>query len=163
MASLDRKDIADAIVALFEADTTVLYGAAMLINNITSNYVQFENAKVNANTPYKMFIKTNSTELLEGRAQNADYAVTVAYRVEGFQKDPQTAYERLDDIDERIRYLIENEMHGGTYLTSHYSNSETVVIDMEWMSSDDDVVLENDEWRVHLEGELRISLNRVKL
>ena len=163
MASVDRKNVVDAIESLFNADTTILYGDAKFINTITTNYTDFINARVTAKTSYKMFLKANSVQLIESRAQNADYTVNVVYRVEGYMVNPQTAQDHLDDIDERIRYLIENEMHGGTYLSSHFTNSETTVIDMEWLGSDSDVVMEDKEMRVHCEGNITVSLNRVKL
>lgn len=167
MASLDRKNIVDAVQDLFEADTGTLYGETKLINTISVQQTEFDKAKVSSKTPYKMFLACPDREKVETRAQNADYAFTVRYRVEGYEVDPDVAWQKLDDIDERIDYLCDNQMWSGSNLTSYYTNTVSTILDMEFESSTCDVVREQGAgegtvWRVHLEGTVRVVVNRTR-
>ncbi|MBU2177663.1 MAG: hypothetical protein KJ556_21435 [Gammaproteobacteria bacterium] len=166
MASLDRKNIIDAVKALFIADTGTLYGETKLINSISVKQVEFDKAKIDAKTPYKMFLSTPDREKVETRMQNADYAFTVRYRVEGLTVDPDEAWQKLDDIDERIDYLCDNQMWSGSNLGSYFTNSLSTINDMEFQASTCDVVREPSEkgttWRVHLEGTIRVEVNRTR-
>lgn len=162
MASLDRVAICTAIEGLLEADT-VLYGSDKLINYITDDVVKYENARIGVDRPYKMFLKAPSKEKIATRmGNNADYAIIVEYRVEGLKSNPQTAYQNIDDIDERVDYLCDNEMWTGNNLSSHFTNSECTVIDIVFGGSNCDVSKDEGGWKVECEGTIRVEINRVK-
>lgn len=162
MAGVDRINVLTAFKNLFEADTGNLYGRNNLISNISLNIVEFLAAWIDVKTPYKMFLSAPSKESSSVRMQNEDYIITINYRIEGRSNDEQTAYTRLDDIDERIEYLINNEMWGGTYLTNYLSVSNNSLINTEWQRSDCDIIQENDVLRVHCEGSFTVEINRLK-
>ena len=166
MAGVDRRNVCNALKSLFEADTGTLFGQNKLIKSISTKFKEFESAKVDIGTPYKMYIKASLKEKTEARMQNADYTITVNYRVEGKTVEIETAVDRLDDIDDRIDYLIDNEMWSGDYLTNYLAVTGNTMINSEWVSSDVDSVLEPTEgggvWRVHCEGVITIEINRLK-
>lgn len=162
MASLDRVAVCAAIKALFEADST-LYGSGKLINYITADVVKFETARVGVDKSYKMFLKATSREKIAARmGNNADYAITVLYRIEGLQSNPQTAYQNIDDVDERIDYLCDNEMWTGNNLSDHFVNAECTVINIEFQGSDCDVRIDDGGCKVECEGSIRVEINRIK-
>lgn len=162
MACLDRTDVCAAIEALLEADSE-LYGASGHLNYITDNIVEFENARVSIDKPYKMYLKAPRRDKIDTRmGNNADYAITVEYRIEGLKSNPQTAIEKIDDIDERIDYLIDNQMWTGNNLSGHFTNSESTIIDMVFEGSEADTRKDEGGWKVECEGTIRVEINRVK-
>ena len=167
MAGVDRINICNAYKQLFEADASILYGQNKLINSISIKFKEFEQAKIDIGTPYKMYIKAPDKEKQEARMQNADYIITINYRVEGKTIDPETAIERLDDIDERIDYLVDNQMWGGLYLTDYLNVDGNTLVNTEWISSSVDTVMEvtddgGEVWRIHCEGTITAEINRLK-
>ena len=162
MAALNRNDIVAAIDALFKADTAILYGSGKLLEHISVRYLEFEKAKLTVGQGYKMYLKGNLREKVAARMQCSDYIVTVESRIEGITVDPETAQQHIDDIDERIDYLIDNQMWTGVNLTPYFSNSESTVINLEWISSSCEPELINDQWRVHSEGIMTVEVNRLR-
>ena len=162
MASLDRVDVCNAIESLLESDST-LYGSGKLINYITDDVVKFERARIGVDRPFKMFLSAPTREKITARmGKNADYAIIVSYRVEGLKSNPQTSYQSVDDIDERVDYLCDNEMWTGNNLSSHFSNSECTVIDINFEGSTCDVNDDEGGWKVECEGTIRVEINRIK-
>ena len=163
MAGMDRLQCCNAIKALFEADTSVLYGSTKLINYITTDIVKFENAKLGVDQPYKMFLKAPRREKVDVRMSgNVDYNIYVEYRIEGLKANPQTSYTNIDDIDERIEHLCDNEMWEGNNLSSYFTNAEVTIINIEWEGSNADVKKDEGGWKVESEGTIRVEINRVK-
>lgn len=160
---LDRHDILAALKSLFEADTTVLYGKGLLLNHISINLKEFEKAAVNIYEPYKMYmIASEKNKIATGMNKNTDVEFIIEYRIEGLARDPEEAYQNIDDIDERIEHLVDNEMWGGTKLTGHFSDSESSVIDMEHISSNLDIdVDDNNQLNVYCDGSIRVLIDRV--
>lgn len=162
MASLTRLDICTALQDLLQDDTDNLYGPSKLINYISVKYVEWEKAKVHIDKPYKMYIKAPRKDKVNVRmGNNADYSIVATYRIEGLASDPQTAYERIDDIDERINYLCDYEMHSGNNLSTHFNNTECTVTNIEWEGSDCDTRKDEGGWKVECEGTIRIEINRI--
>ena len=162
MASLTRVNICNAIESLFESDTT-LYGPIGYINFITDRFVDFENSRIGIDKPYKMYLKCTRREKIEVRmGKNVDYAFTVLYRIEGLKSNPETAKEQIDIIDERIEHLCDNEMWTGNNLSSHFTNTECTIINIEWEASECDTRKDDGGWKVECEGSIRIEINRVK-
>lgn len=162
MACLDRRDICNAIEALLESDSE-LYGTTGHLNYITDNIVEYDKARVTIDRPYKMFLKAPIREKIATRmGNNADYAIIVEYRIEGLRSNPQTAVDKIDDIDERIDYLIDNEMWTGNNLSSRFTNSESSVTDINTEGSEADVSKDEGGWKVECEGSIRVEINRIK-
>jgi len=164
MAAIDCKTIRDAVKDCLQADTTILYGSGKLIpaGDIISKEVEFEKAKVDVNSPYKIFLKCDTIEQGEQRAKNKDYSIACQYRVEGLAKDPQTAKDKCDDINERIDFLFSDQMWNGLQMTGFITNSESCVIDIDVSNIVGEAVGQDGAWRVHGEGELLFTINRVK-
>lgn len=162
MSSISRTEVCNALEALFEADTT-LYGPVALINNITSNMLLYENARVSIDTPYKMFLNATTRSKIAVRASgNVDYSFTINYRIEGLRSNPQTAKENIDAIDERIEYLCDNEMWSGTNLSSQYTNASCTVLNIEWEESNVNMTSDEGGIKVECEGSIVIDINYIK-
>ena len=162
MASLTRTNICNAIETLLESDNT-LYGSSAYINYITDDIVRFEAAKVGVDKPYKMFLKAPRREKVDVRmGNNVDYNIFVEYRIEGLKSNPQTSYEQLDLIDERIEHDCDNQMWEGTNLSTCFSNSESTVINIEWEGSTCDIRKDEGGYKVECEGTIRVEINRIK-
>ena len=162
MAGLDRTNILNAIESLLESDST-LYGQSALINYISDDIVRYESAKVSVDVPYKMYIKAPRREKVDVRmGNNTDYNIFVEYRIEGLKSNPQTAIENIDDIEDRIEHLCDNEMWTGGNLSTHFSNSESSVINIEWESGTCDMKKDEGGWKIESEGTIRVEINRIK-
>lgn len=163
MAGLDRIAVCAALESLFEADHQ-LYGATKMINYITDDLVKYENARIAVDKPYKMYLFAGRKDKISTRmGLNTDYSFTVTYRIEGLKSDPQTAAQNIDDIDERIDYLCDNEMWNGLNLSSHFTNSESTILNIELISSDLAVRKDTGGFKVECEGSIRLEINRIKL
>lgn len=163
MATLDRLDISNAILSLLKSDST-LYGQGKLINKISIRWQDYENAKVDRKNPYQLFLKTPTYEKIQARMQSSDYMITCEYRGEGRTNNAEDAWQWLDDISERIDYLVDNVMWSGDHLTSHYTNTEATLINIEHTISDQDVIDEGSPsaWRAHLDGIITVEIQRTK-
>jgi len=162
MGSLDRTNICAAIEALLEADTT-LYGPSAYINYISDNIVDYENARVGVDKPYKMYIKAPRREKVDVRmCSNVDYNIFVEYRIEGLKSNPQTAIEKIDDIDDRIQHLCDNQMWSGNNLAPYFTNAECTVVNIEWEGSNAYTRKDDGGWKVDAEGTIRVEINRIK-
>lgn len=162
MAGLDRTDVCNAIETLFESDST-LYGTSALINYITDSIVEFENAKVSIDKPYKMYLKAPRREKVDVRmGNNVDYNIYVEYRIEGLRSNPQTAIENIDDIEDRMQHLCDNEMWSGNNLSAYFTNTESTIINVEWENGTADIRKEEGGIKVEAEGTIRVEINRIK-
>lgn len=162
MAGLDRTDVLAAMEKLFEADST-LYGSSAYINNITDSIVEFEEAKISIDKPYKMYLKAPRREKVDVRMSgNVDYNIFVEYRIEGLKSNPQTAIENIDDIEDRMQHLCDNEMWQGSNLAAYFTNTESTVINIEWESGTAEVRKDDGGIKVESEGTIRVEINRIK-
>lgn len=162
MAGLDRTDICNAIEHMLESDS-ILYGSSALINYISDNIVDFENAKVGIDKPYKMYLKAPRREKVDVRMSgNVDYNIFVEYRIEGLKSNPQTAIEKIDDIEDRIEHLCDNEMWMGGNLSDHFTNTESSVKNIEWESGNADTRIDEGGIKVEAQGTIRVEINRIK-
>jgi hypothetical protein len=161
-SGLDRNTILDALKSLFEADTGILYGATRLIQSVSVRAVEFEKAKIDVTTPYKMYLSCEGRTKVDTRAQNTDYTFDVKYRIEGMSENPETARGYLDDVDERIEFLVDNQMYLGDRLVPYYVNTLSQVIDMAWVGSECKIMTENGVVQVESEGSISITINRLR-
>ena len=162
MAGLDRTSVLNAVEHLFESDST-LYGSSAFINYISDNIVDFENAKVGIDKPYKMYLKAPRRVKVDVRmSNNVDYNIFVEYRIEGLKSNPQTAIEKIDDIEDRIQHLCDNEMWTGGNLSNHFTNTESSVKNIEWESGNADTRIDEGGIKVEAQGTIRVEINRIK-
>lgn len=162
MAGLDRRDICNAVESLLESDST-LYGSTSLINYISDKVTDYEQARVGVDEPYKMYLKAPRKEKIAVRmGNNVDYASVVEYTIVGLKSNPDTALDQIDDIENRIQHLCDNEMWSGGNLTTHFSNNECTIINIEWEGATADTVKEDGGWKVQSEGTIRVEINRIK-
>jgi hypothetical protein len=162
MSGLDRTSVLNAIESMFESDST-LYGSSSLINYISDNIVDYESAKVGIDKPYKMYLKAPRREKVDVRmSNNVDYNIFVEYRIEGLKSNPQTAIEKIDDIEDRIQHLCDNEMWMGNNLGGHFTNAESSVINIEWESGNADTRIDEGGIKVEAQGTIRVEINRIK-
>ncbi len=162
MAGLTRRDVCNATESLFESDST-LYGSSSLINYISDKITDYEAAKVGIDKPYKMFLKATKREKIAVRmCGNVDYAYTIEYRIEGLKSNPDTAWDQLDKVDDRVEHLCDNEMWTGTCMSANHSNTESKIINIEWEGSTADIRKDEGGWKVECEGTIRLEINRIK-
>jgi len=153
--ALTRKDILTAVKSLFEGDSELL----SLVKNFYIDAAEYEKAGVGVDKGYKMFMIASPREKVQDRSQNNDYRITVYYTIVANKSDPQKGLDNIDKIENRIDYLLSNEMWSGNYLTS---DSDSTVYDIVWESSDAEVRTEEKGLSVLSEGIIQILINRVK-
>jgi hypothetical protein len=132
VAAIDRKGAADLIRDVLLADTSVLYGDTKLVQAISSDPVEYIEAKVNIRKPFKLFVVCEDERTVEYGTQNSRVQFDIGYRVEGKQADPENARDTIDDIDNRIRDLINTQMFGGRQFVDYYSDTSNRVVDAEY-------------------------------
>ena len=159
---LNRKGIATMIADMLKADTSVLYGTSKLVQKIESNPTLFRKASVDIEKPYGIFIwcPENPTEQI--RSQNSDETFLINFRVEGLASDTETAVINLDLIDQRIKVLINNQMHEGLNFSSFYSDSKAQVVDVERTEAIAEVIFENERLISECSGAIKVLVNRWK-
>ena len=132
---IDKVGIANVLKELFEADTSVLYGSSKLVQTISTSAVDFVQAKVDNNKPYKLFLICEDKQTVEVLPQTARHRYIVSYRIEGVMITPETARAQIDDIDARIDVLINSQMHTGNMFVPYYSDSTNRIVDAEYDNS----------------------------
>lgn len=135
VTTIDKQGIATVVHDMLEADTTVLYGTAKLVQDISTSAAEYVKAKVNNTKPYKLFLVCEDKQTEEVLPQQAVYRYVVAYRIEGIAVDPETARAQIDDIDARIDALVNAQMHGGLMFTDYYSDTTNRIVDAEYDNS----------------------------
>lgn len=157
---MNRNGVAEMVADLLRADTTVLYGSSKLLNYITHDSVLYENAKIDINNQYKMFLSVESKSTIEKRSHNCDELYTLAYRIEGMHSKPDEAKKNIDKIDERISVLIDNQFNTGNMFTSYYTVTGVIVYDAEYDSSNLTVDTRNDTVIAECDGAISVYINR---
>lgn len=160
--ALNRQGVADMVRDCLRADVATLYGSGKLVQAIVSDPVEFENARVDVGTYYKLFLVARDKSQADVRSQNEDSTFTVSYRIEGLNIDPATAQATIDQIDEQIGVLINAQMYSGLMFTSYYSDSKAKLWDAEYNSSALTVETRNGEVHAECEGAILISVNKEK-
>jgi len=156
-----------AIEGLLQSDAT-LYGATGYIREgeIIDTEVDFETGRlesgVQATTnPYRIYMRCVRSETLNVRAQNEDYVFLIEIRIEGYDVNFETVKARIDDIIERIRYLVNYEMWTGNNLASYYTGTDCKVIDLVPEIGEPIIEDENGIFRVHGRLNITITVNRL--
>jgi hypothetical protein len=158
---LNNNTMIDIIYNILINDTTTLYGNGKLVGKdcIIKTNPEFKQAKVDTKNPYKIFLNSDRTENIETRAWNRDFAITVDYRVEGLANDPNVANSRIDSIISQISAIMNDQNYTGKLFTDYYDSTVYKVLDIETSGSISSVVSENNQWRVHGEGTIRVLVN----
>ncbi len=156
--ALDRKDIRDAIQALFRADATLL--ALIDSGNMVVKEVEFLEAKVSNPKKVVLYITANNRETIQNRSQNSDYQIVLPYRLVGKFDDPQTAKDTIDNIETRMEFLIHNEMWTGNMLTS---DANSIVYNMTWDVGEAEIREADGNIVIESEGQMTVLINRQKI
>ena len=157
---LDRVGIATMIRNCLRADTTTLYGSGKLVQVISSDLTEFNNASADTIKPYKLYLSCPSKSPSEVRAQNGDDEYEVQMRIEGYKIDPDTAASTIDDIDAQVELLINEQMYGGQMFTSYFTDSNAQVIDAEYITGDLPVEPQGDKIVVECAATIIVKINR---
>ena len=154
---------------MLEADTGTLYGTGKLLSagEIVATEVDFETARIEAGAqattnPYRMFLRCERGDSIDVRAQNEDCTYRVELRVEGYDMNFETVKAHVDDIIERVRYLVNAQMWSGDNLSSYYSDASAKVLDMVSLIGDSVVEDEGGMYRVHGAMEITVTVNRLR-
>jgi hypothetical protein len=158
--ALDRKGITDMVRDCLRADTTTLYGAAKLVQIISSDWTDFNNASADTVKPYKLFLRCPDKSPSEVRAQNSDDEFVVEMRIEGYKIDPDTIASKIDDIDAQVELLINEQMYGGQMFTSYFTDSNAQVIDAEYQTGDLTAEKQGDKYVVECAATIVVKTNR---
>lgn len=163
MAALTDGAVSNMVVAMLKADTGTLYGRGKYISldNIINDEVYYDDGKVDISNPYRLFLAVESNSPGEVRMHNRDYTVTIKYRIEGLSGKLSEATERLDNIDTRLSYLVNNQMWSGNYFTGYFTNTECTIIDAVIGETSSGITNENNQWRAHSEGSIAITVNYI--
>lgn len=159
--ALDRKGIADAIRDFLKADTTTLYGDSKYLQLIESNAVYFTKAKVSNKNPNALYLWVSSIDTQEERMQNGDYRYMVDMRFESKYSNPDDAIDNIDNALERVNKLLNTEIRDGNDLSSYYTDTNAMVIDIVPTNSTLSQPLdENGVINVEIEGAITVIVNR---
>lgn len=160
---LDRTLVLDMISKCFRADTTKLYGQNKLCQHVEVNPVYFEKSAVDIKRPNRIFLRCAPKENFEYRMQNNDIVYTIDYRIASrYSSDPNKAQQKIDDIDERMAYLIDSQMFTGSMFTDYYDETDTdTVYDVTYDNSS--LVTEERDGVIiaECEGAIRVFVNRL--
>ena len=135
-SGLDRKGICNMVRDCLRADTATLYGSGKLVQVISSDWTDFNNASADTVKAYKLFLSCPPKTTAEVRSQNADSEFEVQMRIEGYKIDPDTAASNIDDIDAQVALLINQQMYNGQMFTEYFTDTSAQVIDAEYISGD---------------------------
>lgn len=159
--ALDRQGVLVMLSDMLKNDTTMLFGQGKLLQQININATLYEDAAVTNNKPFQLFFRASPRETLVYKMQNSDIAYTIDYRICGIRRDPDEVRQKIDDIDERMLYLINNEMYTGNNFTSWYTDSTAIVFDVSIDNSSLDVEVRDTKIIAECEGGISVFINRL--
>lgn len=157
--ALDRSGIVAALKMYLKTDAT-LYGESALVQGISTRAGEYEQAKTDLGTPFKLFLWAEPKSRALNRTQNVDDLYTVGYRVIGLNINPSITAMVIDDIDERLAELLNLQMHNGNALNGYYTDSNRQIVDISYDSSALTVELAGEKVVAQCEGAIQITVNR---
>lgn len=158
--ALDRNGVSDMLRDCLRADTTTLYGTSKLVQVISSDWTEFNNASADTVKPFKLYLECPTKSPSEVRAQNADDEYLVNMRIEGYKIDPDTAVATIDDIDAQVELLVNQQMYSGQMFTAYFTDSNAQVIDAEYHTGDLTAEKQGERIVVECAATIIVKINR---
>ncbi len=160
--ALDRNGISTAFANMLKNDTSILYGASNFLQIIEPNPIRFAKAKVNNSDRYGLYLWAEPEDTQDVRSQNEDEQFIINMRFEGINLDPENAEKQIDDAYQRVKVLVNTQMHDGQMMTDWYTDTRAQIFNIEPVTSSLPAPEPegNQKITIEIEGAILVEVNR---